>query len=154
MVKEEFQIISHLRNNARTSLLDVSKQLGIPSSTVHQKVKYFEFGIIKKHTTLVNFTQLGFMTHCFMVIGIKKEYREALAKYLLQDKNTNSVFRIDSQQDFLVECVFRNVGEQKDFTNVLHQNFGANIQAITVLDSLKQEDFLTDLSKFPKHEFG
>ena len=150
--KEHLHIISELRKDARQSLVDVIKQTNIPHSTIHQRVKEYEQNIIKKYSPLLDFKRIGFYNHCFLLIKIPQEYKEALKSHLLQHKNMNGVYRIDSGFDFLIECVFRDVGEQKDFIESLSRNFGVEAQKIDVLDPLLQENFLTDLSMFAPQE--
>lgn len=152
IAKEQLQIVSQLRKNARASLMAMSKTIGMPHSTIHQKVKDFEGNIIRKHTTLIDFKKLGFLSHCFLIVKVKKEYREALKTHFLQHKNTNSFFRTNGEYDFLVEIIFQDIGEQKEFTEEIIQHFGAEIQKVDVIEPLFQEGFLTDLSQFSHNE--
>ncbi len=146
--KEHLQIISALRKDARQSLVEVSKQTGIPHSTIHQRVKEYEENIIKRYSPLLDFKRIGFYNHCFLLIKIQPEYKEAFKSNLLQHKNMNGMYRIDSGFDFLIECIFHDAGEQRDFIDSLSEHFGAQAQKIDVLGPLVQENFLTDLSRF------
>lgn len=153
LAKEHLQIIAELRKDARQSLVEVSKQTGIPHSTIHQRVREYEGQVIKKHTPLLNFRKIGFYAHAFLLLKTKSEYKEAILANLLQHKNLNSIYRVDSGFDFLIECIFRDAGEQKDFMNSLSDHFGVDALKIEVLDSLMQENFLTDMNIFAPRDF-
>ena len=58
--QKELLIMSHLRENSRKNLTKISKETKIAVSTIFDKIKKYEGGIIKKHTCILDFTKLGF----------------------------------------------------------------------------------------------
>lgn len=73
MKKNDLAIISHLRRDARKSLVDVASETGIPPSTVYDRVRKYEGGVIKKHTCLLDFQKLGFSIRMWMFIKARDE---------------------------------------------------------------------------------
>jgi DNA-binding Lrp family transcriptional regulator len=146
--KENLQIIAALRKNARRSLVDVSNDIGIPHSTIHQKVREYENKIIKKHTSIIDFQKIGFLSHCFLLLKVPQEHKASLKNYILEHKNLNSLYNINTGYDFLLECVFNDISAQKEFLVYLSTQFHVELQKIDVLSPLVQENFLTQLDKF------
>ena len=73
MKRSEMMIISNLRNNARQSLTRMGRKTSIPISTIYEKIRCYEEGIIKKYTVIVDFGKLGFATRVSMLLKTTKE---------------------------------------------------------------------------------
>ena len=58
--KQQMLIISNLRNNARQTLTKMSRRTLIPVSTIFEKIRNYESSLIKKHTSLIDFTKFIF----------------------------------------------------------------------------------------------
>ena len=69
-------ILNELRKNARVSLLEVAKKTNIPLSTVYDKVRNYEGEIIKKHTSIIDFQNLGYHARRIIALKVKKENKE------------------------------------------------------------------------------
>ena len=82
MNKKDLLILSNLRKNARMSLTNMSKSTHIPISTIFDRLKLHESGLIKKHTSLIDFEKLGFNTRANVCIKVDKEKREEIKEYL------------------------------------------------------------------------
>ena len=62
MKTKDMQILCHLRQDARMPLTKMSKKTHIPVSTIFDKIKTYENNLIVRHTTLIDFGQLGYNT--------------------------------------------------------------------------------------------
>ena len=58
--KKDILIISNLRIDARMPLTKMSRKTNIPVSTIFDRLKINENGLIKKHTCILNFSKLGY----------------------------------------------------------------------------------------------
>jgi DNA-binding Lrp family transcriptional regulator len=141
---KERSIISMLRKNSRVSLTDISKKLEMPVSSVFNKIKKQESKrVIKKHTTIVNFQKLGYNSWSKIIVALDKEDRQKMMEFALMHKNVNSLFEINNGFDFLIETIYENSKELRDFIDEL--NFRFNIKETIVLEvikDLKRERFL------------
>ena len=61
--------MSYLRMNARETLTKISRKTKVPVSTVYQRIKNKEVNLILKHTSLIDFRKLGFMTKAQVLIN-------------------------------------------------------------------------------------
>ena len=143
LTKNEMQIITALRKNARESLTKISRKTGIPVSTIFEKIK--ENPLITKSTCLLDFNQIGFNTRAKVTIKVERETREELRKYLNKHQNVNSLYKINSGYDFLIELVFRNIKDLEDFMENIRDRFKIiEDNVFYVLEDIKREDFMSD----------
>ena len=141
--KKDLLILANLRNNARESLTTMSKKTSIPVSTIYDKIRLHQKGLIKKHTTLIDFGQLGFHTRANILIKMEREEREKAKDFLVKHHHVNSVYKISSGFDYLVEAIFKNVKDVEDFMDVLQDRFKIlQTQIYYVVEDLKNEAFM------------
>ncbi|MBW3015947.1 Lrp/AsnC family transcriptional regulator [Candidatus Woesearchaeota archaeon] len=138
-------VLSHLRSNARISLTKMSKQTQIPVSTLFDKLKRFEQGLIKKYVSLIDFQQLGYNTRAQIVLKINKDQRKECREFLTKHLNVNSVYKINNGFDFMVDCVFKNIKDMEEFIEAIEDKFEI-IERYTyyVIDEIKKEEFLAN----------
>ncbi len=145
--RKDLVVISHLRNNCRETLTAISKKSRIPVSTIYEKIKRSEGGVITKHTCLVDFTKLGFNTRAKVVIQSGVSSRPELLSFLVKHQNVNSVYKINNGYDFMIDGVFRNMRELEEFLEILQERFKTKKQeTFFVIDDIKREAFLSDPS--------
>jgi len=143
LTKKDMQIITALRNNARESLTRISRKTGIPVSTIFDKIK--DTPVITKNTCLLDFSQLGFNTRAKATIKVERETREELRKYLAAHPNVNSLYKINSGYDFLIELVFRDIKEMEDFMENIRDRFKIiEDKVFYILEDIKREEFMTN----------
>ena len=146
MIKDtDLLILSRLRKNAREKLTDLSKKTNIPVSTIFDKMKVHQEHFIKKHTTLLDFSMLGFHSRANILIKASREEKEFLKDFLLKNQHVNSMFKVNNGFDFMIEGVFRDIRELEAFMDVLELKFKVlNKQVYYIIDEMKREEFLTD----------
>ncbi|MBM3199331.1 Lrp/AsnC family transcriptional regulator [Candidatus Woesearchaeota archaeon] len=145
MKKTDLLIISSLRQNAREKLTEMSKRTRIPVSTIFDRIKLHENGLIKKHTALIDFSKLGYNTRANIILKVGKGDREGVKDFLMKHGSINSAFKINNGYDFLIEAVFTNIKEVEDFLEVLDEKFGVKSkQVFYIIDDLKKEEFLSN----------
>lgn len=136
-------ILNELRKNARVSLLEVAKKTNIPLSTVYDKVRNYEKEIIKKHTSIIDFQNLGYYARRIIALKVKKENKEKIQNFLESHPNVNSLYKINNGFDFLVEIVARNSGVIYDILEeIKSQNGILEKSCFEILEEIKKEDFL------------
>jgi DNA-binding Lrp family transcriptional regulator len=143
--KKDIQILSHLRQNSRQTLTTMSKHTKIPISTLYDRLKLHEGGVIQRFTSLIDFGSLGYSTRANLMLKVSRESREGLKGFLLAHYNVNCLFKLNNEFDFMVEAVFRSIKELEAFKEVLEHRFAVeSLQLFYVVEDLKREGFLSD----------
>ncbi len=141
--KNDLVILSRLRENARETLTSMSRKTTIPVTTLHKKLKDFENKVIKKYVALLDFTRLGFNTRAAIAIKVKREFRDQLKEFLLDNKSINSLYRINNGFDFLIEVVFKELKDVEFFVEQLENNFKLEKKEVYyIIEEIKKEEFL------------
>ncbi|MBS3097950.1 Lrp/AsnC family transcriptional regulator [Candidatus Woesearchaeota archaeon] len=145
LAKKDLLILSELRQNARETLTKISRKTNIPISTIFDKLKIHENGVIKRYTSLIDFSKLGFYTKAQIIIKVDREDKELLKDYLAKHQNINSIYKINNGFDFLVEAVFRNVRDLEEFLESMGSKFRIKEKlTFYVVDDIKKEGFMAD----------
>jgi len=145
MKEKDKVILSHLRNNAKESIVNLSKKIGVPASTIYDRVNVHEKNIIKRYTALLNFEKLGFHGRAYFAVKLDDmQKRRELLDFLVNHPNINSLYKINFGYHYLFEAIFKNVVEAETFINTLNEKFELDQKHIfSVVEDIKKEDFLT-----------
>ena len=92
-INKQLLLLSYLRDNSREKLTTISKQTTLPISTLYDALKQLENTFVIKHTSLVDFFQLGYKTHAQVLIHVNQEYREKLKQFLFCHQQINNVYK-------------------------------------------------------------
>ncbi|MEM4260034.1 MAG: Lrp/AsnC family transcriptional regulator [Candidatus Woesearchaeota archaeon] len=142
--KKEILLLTYLRNNARESLTKISRFTKIPVSTIFDRIKAYQGTLIRKHTTLLNFQQLGFDIKLYMLFKIKKDQKTEFFTFLFNYANTNSLFRVNSDFDFMVELIFKDMKKLSEFNEQIEKFQIEERREFFILEDIKRESFLTN----------
>ncbi len=143
--QKEILLMSYLRQNARETLTKLSRKTSVPISTIYDKLKMYENDIIKKHTSLLDFNKLGYTTRATIMLKAKKDCKKELKEFLLNNRNINSVFKINNGYDYLVEGIFKQIKELEDFIEKIEDKFKIkNKQVHYIIEDIKREGFMAD----------
>ncbi|MBN2052723.1 hypothetical protein JW756_04435 [Candidatus Woesearchaeota archaeon] len=139
----DLKFISILRQNARETLTSISKRTGIPVSTLYEKLKKHEEELILKHTTLLDFSKLGYMCRANILLRTNRESREKLGSYLKVHQVVNNMVKINNGYDYMIEGVFVHIKQLEDFLEELEESFPIEEKKIHyVICDVKREEFL------------
>jgi len=149
--KYELELISHLRKDARQSLTDLGRKMGMPISTIYDRLKSQEKTIIKKFTAIVDFQRLGFQSRAKMILKVRRDEKEELKNALLSHENVNSRWKINNGYDFMIDCIFRNIVELEEFISFLEETYRVRgINVYYLIDNLMQENFFSEEGSIEK----
>jgi len=147
MKEKELLILANLRQNSRETLTSISHKTKVPISTIFDKMKSLEQDIITKHTTIVDFSKLGFSTRANMTLRVDKNERDRIKDYLEKHQNVNTIYKINNGYDFLIEAIFRNIRELEEFQENLDAKFKIKErQVYYIIEDIKREAFMSDPS--------
>ncbi|MFC1728098.1 Lrp/AsnC family transcriptional regulator [Nanoarchaeota archaeon] len=142
MKEKDLKVLAHFRQDARKNLTKISRDTGVPVSTLFDKLKRFEKEFIKKHTCLLDFKKLGYTVKVFLILRANHETKADLKRFLTNHSKVNSVFKINGGYDFIAEAIFKDVTELCKFSEELDQfNLIDKVEHL-VMDDIKQEEFL------------
>lgn len=145
MKNKDLQLLSRLRANARETLTKMSRKTHIPVSTIFDRLKMHERGIIQKHTSLIDFQQLGFTTRATVIIKTDKKDRDGMRDYLTMHQNINSLYKINNGYDYLIEAVFKNIKELEEFIEELEERYKIKSrQVYYIIEDIVREEFLSN----------
>ncbi|MEM4282209.1 MAG: Lrp/AsnC ligand binding domain-containing protein [Candidatus Woesearchaeota archaeon] len=143
--KKDLVIIAHLRQNARMKLTAMSRKTALPVSTIYDRLQLHEGKTILKHSSLIDFSRLGFSARVNVLFKLGKTDKQEFVAFLSKHQNVNSLYRINNGFDFLAECIFKNIRELEDFFEQLDARFDIKHKEVYhVIDELKREAFLSD----------
>ena len=142
--EKEMLILSTLRQNSRASLTDISKQTKIPVSTIYDKLKSYNGGIVKKFTSILDFQDIGYGAKAFLLIKVSKERSEELKDHLTKNKSVNNLLKINNGYNFIVEVIFKTIPELENYVEKLESEFNlVEKQVFYIINDIKREDFLS-----------
>jgi Lrp/AsnC family transcriptional regulator, regulator for asnA, asnC and gidA len=143
LTESDKKILTMLRNNARVTLTKLSRKTGIPVSTIYDRIKQHNDGVIKKHTVIIDFERLGYSARANIALKVEKADRIELSYFLLKHRNVNSAYRTTNGFDFIIEGIFKNQMELNDFNEELDKNFKISQRQIYyILEDIKREEFM------------
>jgi DNA-binding Lrp family transcriptional regulator len=147
MKSKDLLLLSNLRANSRETLTTISKRTKIPISTIFDKLKNHEKNVIQKHTTIIDFSKLGFSTRATITFKVNKKDKEILREYLVKHYNVNSLYKINNGFDFLIEGIFKNLNDFEDFLEQIDDKFRIKTkQVFYIIEDVKREDFMSDMN--------
>lgn len=143
--ENELRLLGFFRRNARLALTKISRQTGVPVSTIFDKLRKYEGGIIQRHVALLDFQKLGYTTRANVFVKTQPENRVALAHYLKLHPNVNAAYRVNNGYDYLVEAIFRNIQEHEEFLETLELTQGVTDKEVYfVIGEVAREHFMTE----------
>ena len=143
--KKELIILSKFRENSRESLTKMSKKISVPVSTIYEKLKGYEKSVIKRHTSLLDFSKLGFNTRATIILKVTKDNKDALKEFLLNNRYVNTFYKINNGYDFMIEAIFRELNEVESFVEELEDKYNVQDKKVYyIIDELKKEAFLSN----------
>jgi Lrp/AsnC family leucine-responsive transcriptional regulator len=137
------EIMRRLRKNARVSLTDVAADIGMPTSTVYDRVRRAEKRIVHKHSTLLDFAKMGYNGRTTVAFKLSASSVQPALQALKACPNVNTLYRVDHGYDLLAEFVFQNLAELHNFLDEFSQKHQVvNQQLFTIIDDIKREEFV------------
>ena len=138
----DIRLLQCLRSNSRLTLTQISKKTKIPISTLFDRLKLQEKNMSLKHTTLVDFSKLGYHTKVHLLLKTKINQRDQLKNYLKYHDHVNAVYRVANKYDFFVQGLFKHVNEVNGFIEDLETHFPTlEYDSHFVIEDIKREGF-------------
>ena len=113
----ERELLRALQKDSQQSLRELAKAIGLPISTVHEKVKRLEReGYIKGYRAILDEKKLGFPITGFIFVSImpsstKGASKKKIAKQIAGLKNFQEVHSLAGDWDFIVKAKAASIQE-------------------------------------------
>lgn len=141
--KNELVLLSFFRRNARAALTKISRETGVPVSTVFDKLRLYERTVITKHTALLDFSRLGYQARATILLKTTPDNRQSLGIFLKCHPSINTIFRVNNGFDFFIDAIFRTVQDLDTFLEQLELSRGVVEKRIHfVIEEVVRENFL------------
>lgn len=145
MQKKDLVVMAYLRKDARMKLTTMSRLTKLPVSTIFDRMKFHEGGLIKGHICLLDFSKLGYHTRANVMLKVGKKHKEAIREYLEKSQHVNSLYKINNGFDFLVEVVFKNISDLEEFFETLEEKYSIKGKEVHyIINDIKRETFMSD----------
>jgi DNA-binding Lrp family transcriptional regulator len=139
--KKDRLILSHLRDDARRSLTQISRETKIPLTTVFERHSKLEKTHIKSYVTLLDYKKLGYNVRAIIAATCSDWKRPA--DLLMVHKNVNSVYRMHLPKGIMIDAVFKTMSELEEFLDLLLKLKLKNREVFHVIEPLLEEQFYT-----------
>lgn len=112
----DVKILEKLMTDSRRSLRSIAKELGTPTSTIHERVKrLLKLGIIKRFTAELDTRVLGLDITALILISVEGAYISDVEKILSTYEHVVAVYDITGDFDVAVIAKFRNIEDLNNF---------------------------------------
>lgn len=141
---KDLAILRLLQHNARITVKEISEQIHLSTTPVHERIKRLEeSGIIRQYVTLMDAEKVrkGLKVICY--VSLKQHSKEAGSKFIRRILDMPEVvecYNISGEFDFMLKIVAENMNSYYDFhVNRLGEveNIG-NIQSVFVMGVIKE----------------
>ena len=141
--KTDLAILKLLQQNARATIKEISEQVHLSTTPVHERIRRLEqSGVIEKYITVLNAAKIGkgLMVICYVSLRQHgKHTGDKFIKAMLQMDEVLECLTISGEFDFMLKVVTANMDEYYDFhVNKLSaiENVG-NVQSVFVMGVVK-----------------
>lgn len=139
---DDMKIISSLRNNSRLDIRSIAIALDIPESKVKEIIKMSEeAGILKRHTSLIDFKKAGYPINAAVIFSSSKVKFNDMGEYLEKHKNVNSLHKIIGNR-YIAEVVFEELSLLLKFIETMESTFKTESEMYLFTNEIKKEEFL------------
>ena len=142
--QRDIAMISLLRKNSRMTLTRIGKKVGMPISTVYERLKLFRAEGLRA-TALIDFARIGFGTRAIIAVKVEKDERKKLKDYFVNHLQVNTILRINNGYTFMVDLVCRDMREVEDFMDYLEERFRIKKKMLFIMiGEVEREKFLAE----------
>ncbi len=144
--KLDFEVLNLLEEDSSTSISRLALKLGIPKTTLFDRIKKLrKEGVIKKFSIVKDFEKLGLEATAFILVkftplSIKHVSQKRVAEEISKLKGVQEVHIISGEYDILVKAIAKNLKELgKLVVEKLREVDGVSeTVTCTVFETLKQ----------------
>jgi len=144
ITNKKLKILNELRIDSKQKLLDISRKLKIPVSTVFNNYYELKEFLNMTHSIVFDFDTIGYPIRKIFCLKTNEFLKNS--SLLKNNFHTNNLWRLENN-NLLIDCLFKNLNDLEDFKMFLKQkNININMSN-DLLKILKYEDFKPSIEK-------
>jgi DNA-binding Lrp family transcriptional regulator len=136
------QLLVCLRKDGRAKLSSINRSIKIPTTTLFERMRQFSF-YSQKNATFIDWQRCGFGIRITGVAKARNNSRERLQQALFEDKNINSLRRVNNNFDFFFEAVFPGMMQAEAFNEKL-RSLSSKTRAFFLVETVREEFLFTE----------
>ncbi|MCX6775977.1 MAG: Lrp/AsnC family transcriptional regulator [Candidatus Micrarchaeota archaeon] len=148
--EENLLLLEILQNDCKKSLKEIARELGMPMSTVHEKIKKFEkMGLIKSYRAVLDEKKLGFDVTAFIMVatrcsGGEKTFQRNIGETVSSLPHVLETHTLSGEWDLIVKVKFKDVHELGKFVNESIRTIPGIEKTMTMvsIDEIKEDTAL------------
>jgi DNA-binding Lrp family transcriptional regulator len=144
--QKELTILQLLRKNSRATVTEIARTIGLPRSTVYDKIRKLETeGVITKYCGLVNFERLGLPVSAIIMFK-SADNKAEFGNTLQKSRNVNNIFKLGNEYDYLAHAAFDSMDSMHTFLDelVVRQQV-RDYKILYITKELKCEGYLSGI---------
>ncbi len=137
---KDFSILEHMEKDAGLTTKKLAAMLGMPQTTVHNRVrKLKELGIIKKTVAVLDYGKLNKPLMAYVLIDIAYEMHDEISKRLAAMPFVTEVNAVTGANDILIKLRAKDAEELGDIVlkNLKRLGGVARTETLLVLETVK-----------------
>jgi DNA-binding Lrp family transcriptional regulator len=121
--EKDMVLLDKIQSDCRKSLKEIASEVGMPMSTVHEKIKRFEkIGLIKSYRALIDEKKLGFDVTAFIMASTRcfegeKNFHRKLGETISLLPHVMETHSISGDWDLIIKVKFKTLHELGKFVN-------------------------------------
>lgn len=141
------RILSFLREHSRSSIVQIARKLGMPRTTVYDKIRRFKsMGLIRKYTCLIDPMKVGYPIHAIVLFKLNRSQKE-FGNFLQRSVYTNNVTKMGNSFDYMSSFYFKTVNDLQEYIEKLTASFEIKeYKILYIAKELKSEGFKLDFN--------
>jgi len=110
--EKDFLIMGALENNADLTTKKLAFKLGMPQTTVHNRIKRLrEIGVIKKYVAILDAKKLGKMLSAYVLIDIDYDLHYTIVRKLMAMPYVTDISAITGTNDLIIKVRVKDAEE-------------------------------------------
>ncbi|NYZ76020.1 Lrp/AsnC family transcriptional regulator [Candidatus Micrarchaeota archaeon] len=148
--EEDMLLLEILQKDCKKSLKEIAKEVGIPMSTVHEKIKRFEnMRLIKNYRAVLDEKKLGFGVTAFIMacteyIKGERTFQRNIGEKVASLPYVLETHTLSGEWDLLIKVKCENVHQLGKFVNERIRTIQGISKTVTMvsIDEIKEETAL------------
>ena len=147
--EKDLVVLASLRENARESLTRLSRQTGVPVSTLYDKLQAFKRHVVQRFTVLLDVRKLGFTLRTVVLVKAEPGRKDELLREVRKQIWVNMVQRVNGEYDLLVEAFFREMRDVEAFREALVTHGAERVDVLYTVEEVLREHFFSSKELVP-----
>ena len=114
---KDLAILKILEHDAKKTTQQISREIGVPITTIHNRIKKLESsGIIEKYTVWINWKKLGRGINARLAITVGRDGdQDEICGKLVHHDSVFGAYQVTGDEDIIVKLKVKDIDELHDF---------------------------------------